>query len=71
MKASAQWPSPINGLQLYHEAHGDLGGSKTVPLLLIPGPRMEAILPSATILQPGAYLRRMTGCASSCGPEPR
>ncbi|HEX7744989.1 MAG TPA: alpha/beta hydrolase [Micromonosporaceae bacterium] len=28
---------PINGLQLYHEAHGDLGASETVPLLLIPG----------------------------------
>jgi pimeloyl-ACP methyl ester carboxylesterase len=28
---------PVNGLQLYHEAHGDLGGSETVPLLLIPG----------------------------------
>ena len=28
---------PINGLQLYYEAHGDLGGSETVPLLLIPG----------------------------------
>jgi pimeloyl-ACP methyl ester carboxylesterase len=28
---------PINGLQLYHEVHGDPGESGTVPLLLIPG----------------------------------
>ena len=28
---------PINGLQLYYEAHGELGASGTVPLLLIPG----------------------------------
>jgi pimeloyl-ACP methyl ester carboxylesterase len=27
----------INGLQLYYEAHGELGASETVPLLLIPG----------------------------------
>jgi len=27
---------PINGLQLYHEVHGDLGSGK-VPLLLVPG----------------------------------
>jgi pimeloyl-ACP methyl ester carboxylesterase len=28
---------PINGLNLYHEVYGDLGESKTPPLLLIPG----------------------------------
>ncbi|GAB2685297.1 alpha/beta fold hydrolase [Nocardia thraciensis] len=28
---------PINGLSLYHEVYGELGESKTSPLLLIPG----------------------------------
>jgi len=28
---------PINGLKLYYEVHGELGKSKTAPLLLIPG----------------------------------
>jgi pimeloyl-ACP methyl ester carboxylesterase len=28
---------PINGLSLYHEVYGELGTSKTLPLLLIPG----------------------------------
>jgi pimeloyl-ACP methyl ester carboxylesterase len=28
---------PINGLNLYHEVYGELGGSSTSPLLLIPG----------------------------------
>ncbi|MDD9350391.1 alpha/beta hydrolase [Mumia sp.] len=28
---------PINGLSLYHEVYGDLGGATTSPLLLIPG----------------------------------
>jgi pimeloyl-ACP methyl ester carboxylesterase len=28
---------PINGLQLYYEAHGELGASEALPLLLIPG----------------------------------
>lgn len=28
---------PINGLSLYHEVYGELGKSKTTPLLLIPG----------------------------------
>ena len=28
---------PINGLSLYHEVYGELGGSSTSPLLLIPG----------------------------------
>jgi pimeloyl-ACP methyl ester carboxylesterase len=28
---------PINGLRLYHEVYGELGKSKTSPLLLIPG----------------------------------
>ena len=32
---------PINGLNLYHEVHGDLGGPKP-PLLLIPGAFMAA-----------------------------
>lgn len=32
---------PINGLNLYHEVHGDLGASKP-PLLLIPGAFMAA-----------------------------
>src|SRR3954447_26466962 len=27
----------INGLSLYHEVYGELGGSSTTPLLLIPG----------------------------------
>jgi pimeloyl-ACP methyl ester carboxylesterase len=37
MKPSRSGHLPINGLQLYYEAHGDLGASGTVPLLLIPG----------------------------------
>jgi pimeloyl-ACP methyl ester carboxylesterase len=32
---------PINGLQLYYEAHGDLGRAEVVPLLLIPGAFMS------------------------------
>jgi SnoaL-like domain len=32
---------PINGLQLYYEAHGDLCASEAVPLLLIPGAFMS------------------------------
>lgn len=28
---------PINGLSLYHEVYGELGSSRTFPLLLIPG----------------------------------
>jgi pimeloyl-ACP methyl ester carboxylesterase len=28
---------PVNGLQLYYEAHGELGAAGTVPLLLVPG----------------------------------
>jgi pimeloyl-ACP methyl ester carboxylesterase len=28
---------PVNGLNLYYELYGDVGGSKTHPLLLIPG----------------------------------
>ena len=28
---------PINGLSLYHDVYGELGGSTTSPLLLIPG----------------------------------
>jgi pimeloyl-ACP methyl ester carboxylesterase len=31
---------PINGLSLYHEVYGELGTSKTAPLLLIPGAHM-------------------------------
>ena len=36
-KPSLQGHLPINGLTLYHEVHGELGRSKTSPLLLIPG----------------------------------
>ena len=32
---------PINGLSLYHEVHGELGGSTTPPLLLVPGAFMD------------------------------
>lgn len=32
---------PVNGLQLYYEVHGDLDGSGTAPLLLIPGAFMS------------------------------
>jgi pimeloyl-ACP methyl ester carboxylesterase len=32
---------PINGLQLYHEVHGELGASGPLPLLLIPGAFMS------------------------------
>src|SRR5688572_14526287 len=28
---------PVNGLKLYYEVYGELGKSKTAPLLLIPG----------------------------------
>ena len=31
---------PINGLSLYHEVYGELGASRTSPLLLIPGALM-------------------------------
>jgi len=37
MKPSRSGHLPINGLQLYYEAHGELAASETVPLLLIPG----------------------------------
>jgi pimeloyl-ACP methyl ester carboxylesterase len=37
MKPSRSGHLPINGLQLYYEAHGELGASAAVPLLLIPG----------------------------------
>jgi pimeloyl-ACP methyl ester carboxylesterase len=36
-KPSRHGHLPINGLNLYHEVYGELGSSKTVPLLLIPG----------------------------------
>ena len=36
-KPSRHGHLPINGLSLYHEVYGELGTSKTVPLLLIPG----------------------------------
>jgi pimeloyl-ACP methyl ester carboxylesterase len=36
-KRSRSGHLPINGLSLYHEVHGELGESKTAPLLLIPG----------------------------------
>ena len=37
MKPSRNGHLPINGLSLYHEVYGELGTSKTSPLLLIPG----------------------------------
>jgi pimeloyl-ACP methyl ester carboxylesterase len=37
MKPSHSGHLPVNGLQLYYEAHGELGASEAVPLLLIPG----------------------------------
>jgi pimeloyl-ACP methyl ester carboxylesterase len=37
MKPSRSGHLPINGLQLYYEAHGELDASATVPLMLIPG----------------------------------
>jgi pimeloyl-ACP methyl ester carboxylesterase len=36
-KPSRSGHLPINGVSLYHEVHGELGESKTSPLLLIPG----------------------------------
>ena len=36
-KPSRSGHLPINGLSLYHEVYGELGTSKTPPLLLIPG----------------------------------
>src|SRR5690348_17597677 len=42
MKPSRSGHLPINGLSLYHEVYGELGGSKTPPLLLIPGAFMAA-----------------------------
>jgi pimeloyl-ACP methyl ester carboxylesterase len=36
-KPSRSGHLPINGLSLYHEVYGELGESKTSPLLLIPG----------------------------------
>jgi pimeloyl-ACP methyl ester carboxylesterase len=41
MKPSRSGHLPINGLQLYYEAHGELGGSEAVPLLLVPGSFMS------------------------------
>ncbi|MDX3105007.1 alpha/beta fold hydrolase [Nonomuraea angiospora] len=40
MKPSRSGHLPINGLSLYHEVYGELGTSKTAPLLLIPGAHM-------------------------------
>lgn len=37
MDATMSGHLPINGLNLYHEVYGELGASKTPPLLLIPG----------------------------------
>jgi hypothetical protein len=36
-KPSRRGHLPINGLNLYHEVYGELGTSRTPPLLLIPG----------------------------------
>jgi pimeloyl-ACP methyl ester carboxylesterase len=41
MKPSRSGHLPVNGLQLYYEAHGELGASDRVPLLLIPGSFMS------------------------------
>jgi pimeloyl-ACP methyl ester carboxylesterase len=41
MKPARSGHLPVNGLELYHETHGDLGGSETVPLLLVPGAFMS------------------------------
>ena len=41
-KPSRSGHLPINGLSLYHEVYGELGKSKTSPLLLIPGAFMAA-----------------------------
>jgi hypothetical protein len=43
VKPSRSGHLPINGLQLYYEAHGELGASKAVPLLLIPGAFLSPI----------------------------
>jgi pimeloyl-ACP methyl ester carboxylesterase len=40
LKPSRSGHVPINGLSLYHEVYGELGRSKTAPLLLIPGAHM-------------------------------
>ena len=37
MKPSRSGHLPINGLSLYYEVHGELGKSRTTPLLIIPG----------------------------------
>lgn len=37
MEPSRSGHLPINGLNLYYEVYGDLGGATTLPLLLIPG----------------------------------
>jgi len=37
MRPSRRGHLPINGLELYYEAHGELAASEAVPLLLIPG----------------------------------
>jgi pimeloyl-ACP methyl ester carboxylesterase len=42
MKPSRNGHLPVNGLSLYHEVYGELGRSKTSPLLLIPGAFMAA-----------------------------
>jgi pimeloyl-ACP methyl ester carboxylesterase len=41
LKPSRSGHLPINGLNLYHEVYGELGTSKTAPLLLIPGSHMS------------------------------
>jgi pimeloyl-ACP methyl ester carboxylesterase len=41
-KPSRSGHLPINGLSLYYEVYGELGSSKTLPLLLIPGAFMAA-----------------------------
>jgi pimeloyl-ACP methyl ester carboxylesterase len=41
MTAARRGHLPINGLQLYHEVHGQLGASGALPLLLVPGAFMS------------------------------
>jgi pimeloyl-ACP methyl ester carboxylesterase len=41
MEPSRSGHLPLNGLQLYYEAHGELGASGVVPLLLVPGAFMS------------------------------
>ncbi|HEX2212995.1 MAG TPA: alpha/beta hydrolase [Mycobacterium sp.] len=52
MNPSRSGHLPINGLNLYHEVYGELGTSKTHPLMLIPGAFMatDSMLPWVSAL---------------------